>query len=182
MTGEANPAEKQLYRVNINAPIEPVWSELVNQDEALPFFFGAVCKTRSGSLGVGEPMAMQTPNGKYASVVGKVLEFSPPNRYAHTLKFTQYEDDPVTVEYDLQEVEGGVEFTLTTYGGVADSKTEKGMAQGSPMIINTLKALCETGKAPLGTRILLGMFGLMAPFTPAACKAENWPFDRIENL
>lgn len=182
MSGDAKPAEKQIYKVHINAPIETVWSELVKQDEALPFFFGAVCKTRSGVLAAGEPMAMQTPNGKYSSVVGKVIEFSPPHRYAHTLKFTQYEDAPVTVEYDLKEVDGGVEFTLTTYGGIADSKTEKSMAQGGPMIINTLKALCETGKAPLGTRILLGMFGLMAPFTPAACKSENWPFDRIEKL
>ncbi|MAP96096.1 MAG: hypothetical protein CMK07_14210 [Ponticaulis sp.] len=176
------PAEKQIYRVHIKAPIETVWSELVKQDEVLPFFFGAVCKTPSGKLEPGEPMAMQTPNGKFTSVVGKVLEFSPPHRYVHTLKFTQMSDDPVTIEYDLKEVDGGVDFTLTTHGGVAGSQTEKSMAQGSPMIINTLKAMCETGKVPFGTRLLLGMFGLMAPFTPAACKTENWPFDRIEKL
>lgn len=73
-------AEKAIYEVFIEAPIEKVWGELVKTDEVLPFFFGSVCKT-TGELTVGVPMAMDTTNGKYRSVVGKVLEFDPPNRY-----------------------------------------------------------------------------------------------------
>lgn len=175
-------AEKGIYRVHINAPIETVWNELVKQDEVLPFFFGSVCKTRSGTLAVGEPMAMRTKNGKYTSVVGKVLEFSPPHRYVHTLKFTNMDDAPVTIEYDLKEVEGGVEFTLTTSGGAAESKTEKSMAQGGPMIVNTLKSVCETGKPGFGASMMLAMISLMAPFTPKICLSENWSFDKIEKL
>ena len=87
MTSSDSPAAKAVYKVTIHAPIETVWSELVKTDEVLPFFFGAVCKT-PGELAPGSPMAMQTTNGKYRSVVGKVLEFSPPYRYSHTLKFT----------------------------------------------------------------------------------------------
>ncbi len=182
MTEDTKKAEKAIYRVHIAAPIEVVWNELVKTDEVLPFFFGAVCKTPSGSLSPGEPMAMRTPNGKSTSVVGKVLEFTPPHRYVHTLKFTQWDDEPVVIEYDLKETEGGVEFTLTTSGGLATTRTEKSMAQGGPMIVNTLKQVCETGKPGFGTQLMLGLMGLMAPFAPAISKTGNWPFERIEKL
>lgn len=173
--------EKAVYRVRINAPIETVWRTLVKTDEALPFFFGAVCKTRNG-LNAGEPMAMRTKNGKFTSVVGKVLEFSPPHRYAHTLKFTNLDDAPVTVEYDLKEVDGGVDFTLTTLGAIPGSKTAGSMAQGGPYIVKTLKNIAETGRPGLGATLMLGMIGLMAPFTPKQCASENWTFDAIERL
>ena len=173
--------QKAVYRVVINAPIETVWSELVKTDAALPFFFGAVCKTEGG-LRPGAPMAMRTKDGKFTSVVGKVLEFAPPHRYAHTLKFTQFEDAPVTIIYDLKEVEGGVEFSLTTLGQIPGSQTGKAMAQGGPFIVNTLKSVCETGGPGFVNGLMLSMMGMMTPFTPAICKTENWPFSKIETL
>jgi len=42
------------------------------------------------------------------------------------------------------------------------------------MIVNNLKALVETGKLPVGTRLLYGLFWLMAPFTPARLATERW--------
>ena len=178
---EPDNGEKAVYKVMINAPIETVWNTLVKTDEVLPFFFGAVCRTPDG-LKEGAPMAMRTKDDKFASVVGKVLEFSPPTRYVHTLTFTNFNDAPVTIAYDLKEVEGGVEFLLTTTGAVLGSKTAKSMAQGGPYIVNTLKKLVETGGPGFGAGMMLAMIGLMAPFTPKQCRAEHWPFDRIEQL
>ncbi len=172
---------KAVYRVVINAPIETVWNTLVKTDEVLPFFFGAVCRTRNG-LHLDAPMAMRTKNGKYTSVVGKVLEFSPPYRYAHTLKFTNLNDDPVVVTYDLKEVEGGVEFSLTTSGAIVGSKTAKSMEQGGPFIVNTFKSVVETGNPGFGAGLMLAMIGLMAPFTPKLCRSEHWTFEVIEKL
>ena len=173
--------DKAIYKVIINAPIELVWAELVKTDEVLPFFFGAVCKTTS-ELSIGSPMAMQTKNGKYRSVVGKVLEFSPPHRYAHTFKFTGYDDPPCTVTYDLKEVEGGVEFSLTTTNVPVGTKTEKGMAQGGKFIVETFKSVVETGKPSFGGRLMLGVMGVFQPLTPNICKSENWPFEKIAGL
>ncbi len=171
-------AEKAVYRVHINAPIEKVWSELVKTDEVLPFFFGAVCNTEDG-LKVGAKIAMRTKDDKYTSVVGEVLEFDPPYRYSHTLKFTNMDDPYSTVIYELSEKDGGVEFSLTTLNVPAGTKTEKSMAQGSPFIINTLKALCETGRPTLSGRLMLGMISLMTPFTPKECLSKNWPYEKI---
>ena len=174
-------AEKAIYKVFIEAPAETVWNELVKTDDVLPFFFGAVCKT-TGELTVGAPMAMETPNGKYRSVVGTVLEFDPPRRYSHTFKFTNYDDPPCTVTYELEPVEGGTEFSLITTNVPAGTKTESGMAQGGKMIVETLKAVVETGKPGFGTRMILGIIGLTQPFTPKQCRSENWTFDKISKL
>lgn len=178
-----DPEGTSVYRIKINAPIETVWSTLVKTDEVLPFFFGAVCRTKDG-LKPGAAMTMQTKDGKYASVVGRVLEFSPPHRYAHTMKFTQWDDPPVTVIYELKElaIEGGTEFTLTTIGAIPGSKTAKSMAQGSSYIAKTLKEVAEKGRASVGTRMMLWMFERMAFMAPKQSRAENWPEDKILNL
>lgn len=173
--------KKNVYKVMIDAPIDLVWSELVKTDEVLPFFFGSVCKT-TGELTVGAPMAMETPNTKYRAVVGKVLEFSPPHRYSHTFKFTNFDDLPCTVTYELKQVGDQVEFSLITTNVPEGTKTEKQMAQGGKFIVNTFKSVVETGKPSFGTRMLLGMMGLFAPFTPKVCRSENWTFEKISEL
>lgn len=181
MSQPTTMTEKAIYKTFIVAPIETVWAELVKTDAVLPFFFGAVCKT-PGVLKVGAPMAMQTPSGKNRSVVGVVLEFSPPHRYSHTFKFTNYDDPPCTVTYDLKEVEGGVEFSLITTNVPRDTKTEKSMKQGGKFIIETLKSVVETGRPSLVGRMMLGVMGLFEPLAPKASRSENWTFGKIENL
>lgn len=173
--------ETAVYRVMIEAPIETVWNTLVKTDEVLPFFFGAICRTPDG-LKPGAPMAMRTKSGKFTPVVGKVLEFAPPHRYAHTMMFTQMDDAPVTVTYDLKEVEGGTEFSLTTTGAIPGSKTARSMSQGGPYITRTLKQVAETGKPGLGASIMLTMIGLMEPISPKICRSENWSFETIDKL
>ncbi len=174
MSQNETVAERAVYRVTIDAPIEIVWNTLIKTDEVLPFFFGAICDTEDG-LKPGAPMRMITKDRRYASVVGDVLEFSPPHRYVHTLRFTQWDDAPCTVIYELKEIPNGTEFSLITEGVPAGTKTEKSMASGGKLIVNTLKDLVEKGKPSIGTRMILMMIGLMAPLTPKACRIENWP-------
>ena len=52
-------ADRAIYEVFIDAPIRIVWDTLVKTDEALPFFFGAVCDTEDG-LKPGGKMRMIT--------------------------------------------------------------------------------------------------------------------------
>ncbi|MEL7239821.1 MAG: SRPBCC domain-containing protein [Planctomycetota bacterium] len=181
MTGDASREDKAIYRVVIKAPIETVWAELVKTDAALPFFFGAVCKTPD-ELETGAPIAMQSKSGRFRTVVGKVLAFDPPHRYAHSFKFTGYDDPPCTVTYDLKEVEDGVEFTLTTTNVPADTKTAKGMAQGGPFITQTFKAVVETGRPSFGGRMMLAAIWLIEPLSPKASRSENWSFEKISTL
>ena len=167
--------DKQVYRVLIKAPIETVWNTLVKTDDVLPFFFGAVCEVEDGQLAAGKRMRMVTPNRKYASVVGEVTEFSPPHRYAHTFKFTQWDDDYCTVTYDLKETPEGVEFSLITTGVPAGTKTDKSMAQGGPFITQNFKSLVEKGRPAFSGRMVMMLGPLMGMLTPSASKIENWP-------
>ncbi|MEQ3650288.1 SRPBCC domain-containing protein [Hyphomonas sp.] len=178
MTGsEANSAsyaDRAIYQVFIEAPIRTVWDTLVKTDEALPFFFGALCDTEDG-LKPGGKMRMITPDRKFASVVGEVLDFSPPHRYAHTMMFTQYDDGPVTVIYELTEVEGGTDFKLITENVPAGTKTEKSMVPGGKFITENLKALVETGKPKFSGRMVMMLGPLLGVMTPKQCRIENWP-------
>jgi len=173
--------EKTFNRVVIRAPIRKVWAELTRENTVLPFFFNSTCKTPDG-LKVGAPVRMVSKSGKHAAVVGDVLEFDPPYRYAHTFKFTSLDDPPCIIRYELKEVDGGTEFTLISERVPAGTKSEKYMTSGGEFIANNFKAFVETGKATASGRFALVMMGLTAFMTPSACKTENWPFDRKINV
>ena len=164
------------FRVQIRGSIEDVWREITRTDAPIAAFFNS--RMEVGQLAPGSRLAMRSPDGKYTGVVGEILECDPPTRFAHTFKFTQYEDPPCTVIYDLEEVEGAVQFTLTVADAPAGTKTAKQMTQGGKMIVNTLKAVIETGRPAFGTRVLFGVFKLMAPLTPKKCLSEHWPVDK----
>jgi uncharacterized protein YndB with AHSA1/START domain len=172
-------APRAVYRVTIEAPIRVVWDTLVKTDTVLPFFFGAVCDAEGG-LAKGKPMRMVSADRKFAIVAGEVLEFSPPHRYAHTMKFTQYPDAPCTVIYELKEIEGGTEFTLITEGVPAGTKTEKSMVPGGVFITENLKALVETGKPRFAAKMIIAMGPLLNFTVPKVCRIENWPPGRYQ--
>jgi uncharacterized protein YndB with AHSA1/START domain len=174
---EQSGSEKAIYKVLIKAPIETVWNTLVKTDQVLPFFFGAVCDTEDG-LKPGACLRMVTPNRKFASVVGEVVEFAPPHRYAHTFKFTHLDDAPCTVTYELQETPDGVIFSLTTENVPVGTKTEKSMAQGGSFITSNLKSLVETGKPAFSGRMVMMLGPLMGVMTPKQCRIENWPLTK----
>ena len=175
MSEQGKFSDKAIYKVLIDAPIETVWSVLVTTNSPLPFFFGSVCETPG--LSPGAPIRMRSPNGKYTSVVGDVLEFDPPYRYVHTFKFTNFDDPPCKVTYELKETPDGVEFSLITENVVADTKTENSMKQGGVFITKNLKSFVETGKPTLGGRMILAIIGVMTPFSPKSTRSENWPMD-----
>ena len=164
---------RSYFRIQIDAPIDDVWKALTQTDTVLPFFFNGVCKTPG--LAAGAPIRMRTKDGKYTSVVGDVLVFEPPYRYAHTFKFTAYDDPECVVRYELKEANGGTEFTLINEGVPAGTTSEKYMTQGGKFITENLKALVETGRPTAGGRFALFMMGLLGPFTPKRCRSEHWP-------
>lgn len=166
-------ATRSYFRVQINAPIHDVWAALTRTDAVLPFFFNGVCKTPG--LEKGAPIRMQSKDGKYTSVVGDVLEFEPPYRYAHTFRFTAYDDPPCVVRYLLEEKDGGTQFTLINENVPPGTTSEKYMTQGGTFITENLKSLVETGRATGSGRFMLMLMGLFAVFTPKRCRSENWP-------
>lgn len=163
-----------MFRVLIQGTLDEVWNEITKTDEPIACFFNARMDV-GGTLRPGARIAMRTPDGKYTGVVGEILEYDPPRRFAHTFKFTSLDDPECTVIYELEPVEGGVQFTLTIEDLPDGTKTAKQMTRGGTMIVNTLKSVIETGKPSFGTRMLFVLFKVLGPLTPAKSKSEHWP-------
>ena len=165
--------ETAVFRVWIRGTMQAVWREITKTHEPQGCFFNTQLHTTG--LEPGGEMQMRTASGKYAVMVGEVLEFDPPRRYVHTFKFTSLDDEPCKVIYDLVEKDGGVEFTMTLDDLPAGTKTAKQMKGGGKMITQALKAIVETGRPPLMTRVIYRIMGWTEFLAPKRCRAENWP-------
>jgi len=162
-----------VFRIVVQADIQRVWRELTKTDEAQGAVFNAWLHTTG--LAPGGRLQMRTGTGKHVLVVGEVLEFDPPHRFVHTHRFTQYDDPVCKVAYELKPVTDGVEVTLRVTGMPVGTRTAKSMQQGGEAILKTLKAIAETGRPPLGTRLMYAAFGLLEFVLPKRTRSENWP-------
>jgi uncharacterized protein YndB with AHSA1/START domain len=164
-----------VFRIFVNADIRRVWRELTKTDEAQGAVFNAWLHTTG--LVPGGRMQMRTGSGRHVIVDGEVVACEPPHRFVHTHRFTQYDDPVCQVAYELKPVGTGVEVTLRVVGLPAGTKTAKSMASGGDMILKNLKAIAETGRPPLATRLMYWLFERMEFVLPASTRAERWPLD-----
>ncbi len=178
MTDDEKYAERAYYKVLVNAPIETVWSELVNTSSPRPFFWNSRWDTKA--MAPGNAYRVVSSDGKTVAVVGEILEMEAPRRLVTSFRLTSLDDPASKVTYLLKEKDGGTEFTLVTEQIPVASKSEKSMADGSQFITRNFKAYIETGKVTIGARMMLAMFRLMAPFTPKSMRADKWPLGRKE--
>jgi uncharacterized protein YndB with AHSA1/START domain len=168
-----NTPQDTVFRIVINAPIDRVWRELTKTDEAQGAMFNAWLHTTG--LKPSGRMQMRTGSGKHVLVVGEVLEVDPPHRFVHSHRFTQHDDPVCQVAYELKPVAAGVEVTLRVSGLPMGTPTAKSMQQGGNMILQSLKAIAETGRPPLGTRLMYVAFSLLEFVLPKRTRSEHWP-------
>jgi len=170
----ATETERAVFKVFIRGTIEDVWHEITKTDAVHGCFFNMWMDTTR--LEPGAPIRMRTKNRKYTAAVGDVIFIEPPYRFSHTFRFTQFDDPPCRVTYELKQVEGGVEFTMILDDLPKGTTTAKQMKQGGTLIVNTLKAIVETGRPSFGVRFLYNVvFPIVEPFSPKSTRSENWP-------
>ncbi len=81
-------------------------------------------------------------------LVGKVVEVSPPARLVITWANASQASDPASysrVTFDIAEYDDMVRLTVTHDELEADSGMAKGIKQGWPVVLSSLKSLLETG-------------------------------------
>jgi hypothetical protein len=137
--------------------------------------FNSMLSLPTPGLAVGKKLQMRTVSGGHAIVIGEVVEIEPPRRFAHTHRFTQHMDPECTVVYELKEVKGGVEVTLTVQNIPAGTKTATEMQRGGMFILKNLKAIVETGRPPLPARLMYAAFDVLEFVLPKRTKSEHWP-------
>ncbi len=168
------PGDDAVFRIFIQADIQRVWHELTKTGEPQGAVFNAWLHA-AGPLAPGVPMQMRTGSGRHVIVDGQVEVFEPPHRFVHTHRFTQYDDPVCRVSYELKPVGSGVEVTLRVINLPAGSKTAKSMASGGTQILAALKAIAETGRPPLGLRLMYALFARLEFVLPARTRSEHWP-------
>ena len=83
------------------------------------------------------------------NIVGKVVEAAPPTRLVITWASPSTAQDPDSysrVTFDIAEYEGMVKLTVTHDELEAGSGMAKGIQQGWPIVLSSLKSLLETGE------------------------------------
>jgi uncharacterized protein YndB with AHSA1/START domain len=163
-----------VFRIVIQAPIDRVWRELTKTDEAQGAIFNARLHLK-GRPAAGAAMQMRTGSGKHTMVVGEVRVWEPPHRYAHSHRFTQFDDPECEVQYELKATPQGVEVTMRIVDLPLGTATAKSMQPGGPQILALLKAIVETGRPPLGTRLMYRMFDVLEFVLPKRTRSEHWP-------
>jgi uncharacterized protein YndB with AHSA1/START domain len=166
-------SDRLVSRITIRGSVDAVWRELTKNDEPQAAVFNAWLHAQS--LAPGAALQMRTPDGRNVLVVGRIVEFDPPRRFAHTFRFTQYEDPECTVIYELKPVTGGVEVSLVVENIPVGTRTAKEMEGGSRTILNSLKSVVETGRPSLGTRVMYWLFSHLGFMLPKRTRAEHWP-------
>lgn len=174
---DSGNAEDVVFRIFIKADIQRVWRELTKQGEAQGAVFNAWLHS-TGALGAGVAMQMRTGSGRHVIVEGAVEVFEPPHRFVHTHRFTQFDDPVCRISYELKRVGGGVEVTIQVLGLPSGTPTARSMAGGGTRILAALKAICETGRPPTGTRLMYWGFDHMEFVLPARTKSEHWPLKK----
>ena len=162
-----------VFSIFIRGTADAVWREITKTDEPQQTFFNMWMETTT--FAPGAPIRMRTKSRKYTGAVGEVLEWDPPRRFAHTFRFTQFDDPECIVRYEIEDAEGGVNFRMTLENLPDGTKTAKQMRQGGTMIVKTLKSMVESGKPSFGTRVLFRVFGLLEPLSPKSTRSEHWP-------
>jgi len=166
---------RAVFRIVIDGPQQAIFDELTSVDRPLGAIFNS-CMATTG-LKRGGRIQMRTASGRYTIVEGDILEYDPPHRFVHTHRFTQYDDAVSIVTYELKPVAGGIEVTLTVDDLPLGTRTATEMERGGMFILKNLKAIVETGRPPLATRLMYAMFGAMEFVLPARSKSERWPLE-----
>ena len=86
---------------------------------------------------------------RIVQLVGKVVEVAPPSRLVISWANASQAGDPAAtsrVSFEVAEYEGMVRLTVTHDELQAGSGMDKGIRQGWPIVLSSLKSLLETGQ------------------------------------
>jgi len=98
----------------------------------------------------GSPWEHRPAGGGQAKLVGQVIEIVPPRRLVLTWAMPSDAASmaaPTRVTFELEPIEDMVRLTVTHEQIVPGSEIQRGIENGWPRVLSSLKSFLETGKA-----------------------------------
>lgn len=135
-----------VYVIYIEAPQQRVWDALTQGEHTQHFWSRYV----QSDWKVGSRVEFLRADKSKLSHDGEVLEIDPPNRLVMTFDVTAEgaTEPPSRVTYDLSHANGATKLMVTHDQFPPDSAVLKGVSQGWPHILSSMKSYLERG-APM---------------------------------
>jgi len=135
-----------VYVIYIEAPSAKVWEALTDGEHTRLYWSRFV----QSDWHIGARVEFLRADKSQLSHDGEVLEIDPPRRLVMTFDVTPegFSEPPSRVTYELEELHGATKLTVIHDGFAPDSKVLKGISQGWPQILSSLKSYLERG-APM---------------------------------
>ena len=133
-----------VYTTYIETTPEKLWHALTDGDYTERYWFG---HRVASNWKVGSPYRFTHP-GK-SSPEGKVLVSEPPKKLAYTWNGCSDEtkrEGPSRVTFDIEPRGNVVKLTVTHDNLDEGGKTFRGISEGWPMVLASLKSFLETGR------------------------------------
>ena len=134
-----------VYVIYIEAPIEKVWSALTQGEHTRLYWSRFV----QSDWRPGSRVEFLRADKSRLSHDGEVLEIDPPRRLVMTFDVSAegMKEPPSRVSYELAEEDGATRLQVTHESFPPNSEVLKGVRQGWPQILSSLKTYLERGSA-----------------------------------
>ncbi len=134
----------QHYTLFINAAPQQCWDAITNPEFSRQYWGGHanISDWTEGATWQHE----DTNDGNAVRVTGKVLECNPPHRLVISWFSPRNEADISKVSFEITPLQGVVRLDVIHHDFIADSTMARGVANGWPLVLSSLKSYLETGK------------------------------------
>jgi uncharacterized protein YndB with AHSA1/START domain len=144
------PKSQFVYAIYIAASAETVWKALLDGEFTRQYWeHDNVSDWKPGSTWEHR----RATGDRQVAILGEVLEAAPPHRLVITWADPAdrlHRDRHSRVTFEIESVADMVRLTITHDDLEPGSKMERGVTQGWPRVLSSLKSLLETGR-PLKT-------------------------------
>ena len=132
-----------LYVIYIEAPRERVWAALTTGDDTVQYWSRYV----QSDWKIGARVEFLRADKSKLSHDGEVVEINPPRRLVMTFDVSPegFSEPPSKVTYELEEKHGATKLTIMHEGFPPESQVLKGISQGWPSLLSSLKTYLERG-------------------------------------
>jgi uncharacterized protein YndB with AHSA1/START domain len=141
-----------VYVTYIRTTPEKLWRALLEPEFTKQFWIET---TQESEWKPGASWQLVAPDGRLLDS-GEVVEIEPPKRlvlkWRHHLFPEMAGDGDSTMSYEIEEKDDSVKLTVTHVNDKSGSKFIKGVSNGWPQILSSLKSLLETGESLESTR------------------------------